>query len=92
MYTLYVKEHNMPDSMTITVRLSRELKSDLEKLARSTKRSKSFLAAEAIADYVELNSWQVGEIEKAVEEAGTGDFADEDDVTATLSRLSRPPE
>ena len=82
----------MPDSMTITVRLSSALKSDLEKLARSTKRSKSFLAAEAIADYVELNSWQVAAIEKAVEEAEAGDFADEDDVTAILSRLSSSSE
>ena len=82
----------MQNTSTITVRLSGALKSDLEKLARSTKRSKSFLAAEAIADYVELNSWQVAEVERALEEADAGDFAGDDDVTATLSRLSQPPE
>jgi predicted transcriptional regulator len=82
----------MPNSSTITVRLSDELKTGLEKLAQSTKRSRSFLAAEAIADYVEVNSWQVAEVEKAVKEADAGDFADDDHVAATLSRLSQPPE
>ncbi len=82
----------MPKTSTITVRLNQSLKSDLEKLARSTKRSKSFLAAEAIADYVELNSWQVAEVERAIEEANAGDFADEGHVAATLSKLLRPPE
>lgn len=82
----------MPRTSTITVRLSGELKSDLEKLARSTKRSKSFLAAEAIADYVELNAWQVAEVEKATEEAEAGDFAADDEAATTLARLSQPPE
>ena len=82
----------MSGTSTITVRLSGELKSDLEKLARSTKRSKSFLAAEAIADYVELNAWQVAEVETATEEADASDFAADDEVAATLARLSQPPE
>ena len=43
----------MTDSTTMTVRLSRELKGKLERLAESTRRSKSYLAAEAIAEYVE---------------------------------------
>ena len=39
----------MPDTTTMTVRLSQELKGKLERLAETTKRSKSYLAAEAIA-------------------------------------------
>jgi RHH-type transcriptional regulator, rel operon repressor / antitoxin RelB len=56
----------MRDTTTMTVRLSKELKTKLERLAASTRRSKSYLAAEAIAEYVELNAWQVEEIGKAV--------------------------
>jgi predicted transcriptional regulator len=62
----------MPDSTTMTVRLSRELHRDLERLASSTGRSRSFLAAEAIAAYVEVNRWQVAGIEAAIAEADAG--------------------
>jgi len=40
-------------SETVTVRLDPETKSRLEYLATETRRTKSFLAGEAIADYVE---------------------------------------
>jgi len=62
-------------SITLTLRLDADLKKQLEKLARSTRRTRSFLAAEAIRDYVKLNEWQVGEIEKAIREADRGEFA-----------------
>jgi predicted transcriptional regulator len=41
----------MTDATTMAVRLNKELKSKLERLAASTRRSKSYLAAEAIAEY-----------------------------------------
>jgi predicted transcriptional regulator len=43
----------MPDSSTLTVRLSDELKAQLAILAGRTKRTRNFLVAEAIAAYVE---------------------------------------
>ncbi len=52
----------------ITTRIDAALKAKLEALARSTKRSKSFLAAEAIAAYVEINEWQIGEITAGIKE------------------------
>jgi predicted transcriptional regulator len=42
------------DSVIVTVRLGADLKAKLEALAQTTKRSKSHLAAEAIAAYVDL--------------------------------------
>ena len=65
-------------SVTVTVRLESALKRRLERLSEATQRSKSFLAAEAIRDYVDLNEWQVREIEKAVAEANMGDFASDE--------------
>ncbi len=38
---------------TVTIRMPSETKARLEELALHTRRSKSFLAGEAIADYVE---------------------------------------
>ena len=58
----------------------------VEALAHSTKRSKSFLAAQAISAYVEREDWQISEIEKAVKEADTRDFASEAEVDAVISK------
>ena len=75
----------MTETTTITVRLDRKLRDRLEALARGTKRSKSFLAAEAIVAYVEAQEWQVAEIEQAVKEANSGGpFVEHEDVAAWL--------
>jgi predicted transcriptional regulator len=55
-------------------------------LAEATQRSKSFLAAEAIRSYVESNEWQIGEIQAALKEADSGDFASDTDVTALAKK------
>lgn len=44
-------------STTMTIRHEAELKVRLDQLAVATHRSKSFLAAEAIRDFIELNEW-----------------------------------
>ena len=67
-------------SATMTIRLETGLKDRLEKLAEATQRSKSFLAAEAIRDFVDVNEWQVGEIREALAEADRGDFASKERV------------
>jgi predicted transcriptional regulator len=54
-------------SATFTVRIDSAVKKRLEKLAKSTGRSRSFLAAEAIAEYVDVNEWQVAGIKAAMQ-------------------------
>lgn len=49
----------------------------LDKLAGATHRTKSFLAAEAIERYIELEAWQVNEIKAALKEADKKDFISE---------------
>lgn len=73
-------------STTMTVRLDSALKDRLDQLAEITHRSKSFLAAEAIRDFIELNEWQVKEIESAIAEADNEDFASEQSVQKTFSK------
>ena len=72
-------------STTMTIRLEDEVRDRLDRLAEATRRSKSFLAAEAIRAFVETNEWQIGEIRAALREADAGDFASDKDVAA-LSR------
>lgn len=76
----------MADSTTMTIRLDEALKSRLNALARTMQRSKSFLAAEALRDYVELNEWQLQEIETAVKEADADDFASTDQIRSVLRK------
>ena len=73
-------------STTMTVRLEPELKHRLEQLAQATERSKSFLAAQAIREFVDLNEWQVQEIRNAIAQADQGDFASEDEVKEVLGK------
>jgi len=44
---------------TFSVRLDRSAKARLQKLAKSTGRSRAFLAAEAISAYLDTNEWLV---------------------------------
>jgi RHH-type rel operon transcriptional repressor/antitoxin RelB len=71
---------------TMTIRLEPELKQRLDRLAEATHRSKSFLAAEALRDYVELNEWQIREISEAIKEADDDDFAPDQTVNDTLDK------
>lgn len=73
-------------STTMTIRLEDTVKDRLEQLADATHRSRSFLAAEAIREYVEINEWQIQEIHAALAEADAGDFASEAEVSAVQSK------
>ncbi|MBC7756527.1 MAG: ribbon-helix-helix protein, CopG family [Bdellovibrio sp.] len=73
-------------STTVTLRLEDAVKDKLEKLAESTHRSRSFLAAEAIKAYVDSNEWQINEIHAAIQEADAGDFASQDDVNEIVNK------
>lgn len=73
-------------STTMTIRLEPELKQRLDQLAEATRRSKSFLAGEALRDFIELNEWQIQEIKDSVKEADSGDFASDQDVNKVFTK------
>jgi len=62
----------MPKNTTMTVRIPPEISEKLEVLARDTKRTKAYLAGEAIASYVESNAWQVARIKASLDDARSG--------------------
>ncbi len=76
----------MSQSTTMTIRLEPELKSRLDKLATATHRSKSFLASEAVREYIELNEWQIQELKDAINEADAGDFANNEEIAAVFNK------
>ena len=70
----------MSQTTTMTLRIEPELKERLRKLASATHRSSSFLAGQAIHDFIELNEWQVQELQAAVEEADNGEFSSHKEI------------
>jgi predicted transcriptional regulator len=70
----------------MTIRLEPELKSRLDKLSTATHRSKSFLAAEAVREFIEINEWQIEEIKDGVKEADANDFASNQEVQAVFNK------
>jgi len=75
-------------SAVLTVRLNQDTKEKLEQLANATHRTKSFLAVEAINRYLEIEAWQIAEIEQALIEADKADFASEDEVNALAKKYA----
>ncbi len=83
-------------SATFTVLVGAETKERLERLASSTGRSRSFLAAEAIDAYLDVNEWQGSGIQAAIASLDAGGgitqvsandwIASWDDTNETTSR------
>ncbi|CAI1715668.1 CopG family ribbon-helix-helix protein [Serratia plymuthica] len=71
----------------MSVRLPEDLSEQLEALAKATGRTKSFLAGQAIRDFINREAWQIAEIQQAITEADKGDFAADDEMEARFKRM-----
>jgi RHH-type rel operon transcriptional repressor/antitoxin RelB len=77
---------------TLSIRIDPETKRRLDLLARRSRRSKSFLAAEAIAAYVQTEEWQLGEIQAGLSDLDHGDAVSHERVAAWLKSWGKPSE
>jgi RHH-type rel operon transcriptional repressor/antitoxin RelB len=71
-------------STTLSIRLDLELLLRLEKLAQRTQRSKSSIAAEAIAAYVKRVDWQLHETAAGLADLDAGKEVEHDKVSRWL--------
>lgn len=71
-------------STTISVRLDARTKKQLEALAGRARRSRSFLAAEAITAFVAAETWQLNEVEASLKELDEGRGVPHKDVATWL--------
>jgi predicted transcriptional regulator len=74
-------------SSLISVRVPTDIAQRLEKLSQSVDRSKSYLAAEAIEEYLDLHEWQVQAIQDGLQEIQQGKTIDLLDVKKDLGLL-----
>ena len=77
---------------TFSIRVGRSTKSRLEKLAKSTGRSRAFLAAEAISAYLDTNEWQVSGITKALASLDRGKGIAHERVSDWVASWETPKE
>ena len=61
-------------SEVLTIRVRPELKHRLEQLGKNLQRSKSYLAEQAISQYLDENAWQITELAQAEEEIYQAEF------------------
>lgn len=73
-------------SSVLTIRVSEDLRKSLDSLSEMTGRSRSWLAMEAIKDYLDREQWQIAETHAALAEADSGDFATGDEVAAVMTK------
>jgi RHH-type rel operon transcriptional repressor/antitoxin RelB len=77
----------MADSTTLTVRLNADTKKRLEAVATHVRRSKSFLAAEAIEEFLVVQEWQIAAIKEGIAAADRGDLVPHEEVRAWAASL-----
>jgi len=77
---------------TLSVRIDTDTKKRLEALAKRARRSKSFLAAEAIAAFVEAESWQLDELQTGLKALDEGGGVRHEDVANWLRSWGRKRE
>ena len=80
----------MAATPVVTVRLEPDLRERLDRLAKAQRRSRSYVATEAIREYVRVNEWQILETQKALAEAERGEFASPEDLRRVLNKWRSP--
>jgi RHH-type transcriptional regulator, rel operon repressor / antitoxin RelB len=79
-------------SETLSIRLDAGTKKRLDALSKHSKRSRSFLAAEAIAACVECEEWQLGELRAGMAELDSGLEVSHEKVSKWLKSWGTPGE
>lgn len=79
----------MNASTTMTIRVTVDLKEKLGRLAQGTRRSRSFLAAEAVTAYVERELEIIEGIQRGLDDLAAGRTLSHEQVTAEARQVVR---
>ena len=75
------------ETTLISVRVPKQLARRLAKLADSTDRSMSYVAGQAIEEFITLNEWQVKAIEEGIAEADAGRLHSHEEARKRFAKL-----
>jgi RHH-type rel operon transcriptional repressor/antitoxin RelB len=75
----------------VSVRLPAELKEQMENYAELTGRSKSYVAMEALSEYLAWRIPQVQDLKAAIAAADRVEFADDEEIEAVFAKYDVKP-
>jgi RHH-type transcriptional regulator, rel operon repressor / antitoxin RelB len=79
----------MADTTLISVRVPAEIAKRLEQLAEALDRSKSYVAAQAIEEFLALQEWQVSAVRRGLQQAEKGKLHTHEQALERLGRWRR---
>jgi predicted transcriptional regulator len=79
----------MAETTLISVRVPKDVAKRLAALAEATDRSKSYVAGQAIEEFVTLQEWQVKAIRQGIAEANAGKLAPHAEAVKRLKSWGR---
>lgn len=80
-YDVYV-----PATINVTFRTEPEKRDELDKLAKSLDRDRSYLLNQAIDQYLDLHRWQLEQIEKGIADIEASRYKSLEEVRAKFRR------
>ncbi|MBE0504652.1 MAG: CopG family ribbon-helix-helix protein [Desulfuromonadales bacterium] len=75
----------MKKGALVSLRIEEELADRLNSLAKSTGKTKSFIASQAIQDYLALQEWQVEAIKEGIDAADRGEMVGHEEAVKVLN-------
>lgn len=72
--------------MGTALKIRGNLSERLERLAKTTKQSKSSLASQAIEEFLTVHEWQIQAIKEGIAAADKGDIVSHDEAVAELEK------
>ncbi len=79
----------MKKTTSLSIRVPEELSERLDALAKATDRSKSFLAVQAIEEFVTIQEWQVAAIDEGIAEADAGKVVSHEKAVEELRKWGK---
>lgn len=70
----------MSTSHPMAFRLDNDTRQRLGRMAKATNRSMSFIAADALRQYLDANEWQITAIKEGIEAADAGRLTDHETI------------
>jgi predicted transcriptional regulator len=82
----------MPEKtkQTVSVRLDRKNREELDRLATHMERDRSYLVNEAVGSYLARVRWEEAHIKESLRQAKAGKFATDEQVEAAYEAFGKP--
>lgn len=86
MYTLNINQRFLMPDTELTLRIAKEIREKLDRLAIILQKPSEGLAEEAISQYLDLELWRHEQIMQGLDESKNNDYADENEVKRVFKK------